>query len=253
MSVTHEDIDNVASWIKKKIHDAGVENAVVGISGGIDSAVVAALCVKALGKEHVYGVKIPINSSPKSYTDAYSVIRSLDINWLQFNLISVYNEMAQCLDPTSLASTALSRGNIKARLRMIALYDIASREEARGLVVGTTNKTEALIGYATKYGDHGVDIEPIQDFYKTEIFEMARLLGIPEQIINKRPTADLWEGQTDEDEIGLTYARIDEILQNRETTAWPNADELHPDFQKVRKMIQNSEHKRNVPPSYIRY
>jgi NAD+ synthase len=244
MSVTNDDIDAVTRWIRNYLGD---KKAVVGISGGIDSAVVAHLCTLAVGRNNVFGVKIPIESSKDSSVDATAVINNTGIIWEQVNLTDAYEELLDALDP----KTPLARGNIKARLRMIALYDMASCHKA--LVVGTTNKTESLIGYCTKFGDHGVDIEPIQDFYKTEIFEMARLLGVPEQIINKKPTADLWEGQTDEDEIGLTYARIDEILMSRETTAWPKTEELPPDFQKVKKMIDASEHKRNVPPSYLRY
>lgn len=235
MPVTHEDIDSIVYWITQEITKARKSTAVIGISGGIDSAVISTLCVKALGKENVVGVILPCQSNIQSSEDALLVFKKLELPFKFIKLDNAYNAYVDSAGWDT--RDKVSAGNIKARLRMIALYDIASAHN--GLVVGTTNKTEALLGYATKYGDHGVDIEPIQDFYKTEIFEIARLLDVPEQIINKKPTADLWEGQTDEDELGLTYTRIDEILQN-------------PDYLKVSKMIRNSEHKRNVPPSYTR-
>ena len=218
-----------------------MKTAVVGISGGIDSAVVAALCVRALGKENALGIRIPIESSEQSLIDGEAVINYLETPYLDVCFDHIMHDVKSYFPPEY--NTTLAVGNIKARLRMIVLYHIAFSHQ--GLVVGTTNYTEQMLGYATKFGDHGVDIEPIQNYYKMEIFEMARLLGIPEQIINKKPTADLWDGQTDEDELGLTYARIDEILKSPELNTSDDSD-----FVKVRKMIKASEHKRNVAPSY---
>ncbi len=135
---------------------------------------------------------------------------------------------------------------------MTALYSIAGVHN--GFVIGTTNLSESSIGFATKYGDHGVDIEPIGMFYKSEVYDMAKLLEVPRQIIERAPTAGLWDGQTDENEIGLTYDRIDEILKDDEfrSMLYENYEPVDADWLKVYRMVQASEHKRNIPPCYIR-
>jgi NAD+ synthase len=192
------------------------------------------------------GVLLPCNSSQESLNDGLLLAAHLGIKHHVRNLTYAYN--AFCISDLADQPDKVALGNIKARLRMTALYDAAIK--TNGLVVGTTNKTESHIGYATKYGDHGVDLEPIQDFYKTEIFEMARSLKIPESIINKKPTADLWNGQTDEEEIGLTYAEIDRILKHVLDDG-PYPGSTLENYDKVLNMMVTSEHKRKLPPFYL--
>jgi NAD+ synthase len=247
MTVDYFDVQDSVNWIRGKFNQTKMETAVIGISGGIDSAVVASLCVRALGGSRVFGLLLPCNSSQQSLDDGLLLVNHLGIKHQVRNLTYAYN--AFCISDLADNPNNVALGNIKARLRMTALYDAAFK--TKGLVVGTTNKTEASIGYATKYGDHGVDIEPIQDFWKTEIFDMARVLKIPDQIINKKPTADLWNGQTDEEEIGLTYVEIDSILKHiLEDGPYPGA--TIENYDKVLNMMCVSEHKRKLPPFYMR-
>jgi len=194
-----------------------MENVVIGISGGIDSAVVTTLAVEALGKDRVFGILMPgamIDTLKNTnYTDATDLAISLGIKYFPIPVDTFINK--HCLDimKNTLPDNKERRiriGNILARGRMIILYDQVMFRNA--LVLGTTNKTELLLGYFTKYGDGAVDIEPIADLYKTEIFKLARYIGVPDNIINKPPSADLWENQTDEEELGLKYEEIDQIL-----------------------------------------
>jgi len=257
------DVNMISNWITDYFTTAGRTNAIIGISGGIDSAVVAALCARALGKERVLGAILPIESSVHDGLDAIKLIQSLGIDYVTINEESAFQRWHQDLMGSGqvaafLASGALkenrkmTRANAKARFRMTTLYALS--EMADGLVVGTTNKSEMMIGYATKYGDGGVDLEPIMDYYKTEIFEMAELLEIPKEIINKPPSAGLWEGQTDEEEIGMAYSDIDTVLRYLETSKVDKTvgGYLETNMDKVRRMIMLNEHKGKMPPHYKR-
>ena len=200
--------NQISEFIKRMISEAGMKKAVIGLSGGIDSTVVAYLTVKAIGKENIYGMILPsIINSKNDILDAKYISDILKINCYLISIQNIVNDYFKecCVDKIRI-------GNFMARIRMSILYDKAKENNA--LVVGTTNKTEMYLGYFTKYGDGGVDIEPIADLFKTEIFELAKHLGVPENIINKPPSADLWEGQTDEDELGMSYEKIDEILKH---------------------------------------
>jgi len=215
-----KEILNISKWTKNYFRKANIKKAVVGISGGIDSAVIAAICVKALGKDNVIGVLLPCETYQEDLNDSINVSKSLGIKYVENNLTRAFNTWwnfysAEIGNPQVLTglldnSDVMVKANAKARFRMLTLYAVAA--QAKGLVVGTTNKTEMICGYCTKYGDGGVDIEPIIDFYKTEIFEMGRLLGIDNSIIDKPPSAGLWEGQTDEEELGFSYEDIDQYL-----------------------------------------
>jgi len=207
----------ITKFIHDKVFETGLQNVVIGISGGIDSAVVTTLAVEALGKNRVTGILMPGSTidtlKNTNYTDAINLAVSLGINHFLISVDTFINK--DCLDTMKniLQDDKERRvriGNILARGRMIILYDQAMFRKA--LVLGTTNKTELLLGYFTKYGDGAVDIEPVADLYKTEIFQLARHIGVPETIINKPPSADLWENQTDEEELGLKYEEIDQIL-----------------------------------------
>lgn len=261
--VNIHDINMISNWITDYFNAAGKVNAVIGISGGIDSAVTAHLCTRALGKERVLGVILPIESIAQDEIDAKRVISKLEIDYVTINEEAAFNRWYTDLLSSPQVNRFINsdifkfdrnmlRGNAKARFRMMTLYALS--EMCNGLVVGTTNKTEAAIGYATKNGDGGVDIEPIMDFYKTEIFEMAELLEVPEEIITKPPSAGLWPGQTDENEIGLSYKEIDRVLRYMEGSRMDTrmGGYLEASIDRVRQMVIRNEHKGKMPPHYKR-
>jgi len=194
-------------FIKEQTMKAGFVKAVIGVSGGVDSAVSAALASEALGKENVLGVMLPYRmSNPKSVEDAGLVIQKTGIRSELVNIsrmVDAYCEEYKITDP-------IRCGNIMARMRMIVLYDLSAREKA--LVIGTSNKTEILVGYGTQHGDIACAINPLGDLYKSQIWHLAEALSIPKRIIEKAPSADLWAGQTDEGELGVTYAELDALL-----------------------------------------
>ncbi len=197
----------LTGFIRDSITKAGMSRAVVGLSGGIDSAVSAYLVARALGPENVLALRMPYRSSPAdSLSDAEAAIEALG---LAHQTISI-TPMADALIERFPEMSKLRRGNIMARMRMITLYDQSMAWG--GLVLGTSNKTEFLLGYSTIYGDSGVALHPIADLYKYQVRQLARYLGLPKSIIEKPPSADLWLGQTDEDELGFTYDQADQVL-----------------------------------------
>ncbi len=203
--------DIIVDFIGTKLGEAGIPGAVVGISGGIDSALVAYLAVEALGAENVLGIHMPENATPESeVNDAKEVAEILGIDLKVIHISDVLGSYKSIMPDISEA-TAPVDGNLKARIRMSVLYYYANM--LGRVVMGTGNKTEILLGYFTKYGDGGVDLEPIGDLYKTEVREMSRMLGLPESILNKAPSAGLWEGQTDEEDLGVPYETIDRVLE----------------------------------------
>ena len=232
----------------------GDRKAIVGLSGGIDSTVVAYLCVRALGKDNVIGVEMPYDT--QSVEDSALVVKELGIKYIRKNIKTIVSQFP-VVDAgiPHWGNDKLISGNIMARVRMTLLYAVASYY--KGFVIGTTNKTEAKIGYYTKYGDGGVDLEPIADLYKTEVWEMARILGVPENLITKVPSAGLWDNQTDEGDFGMTYAELDDILKclggNTDTYAEDECIRLYGEKNttKVLEMIGNSEHKRHMPPAFM--
>jgi len=234
-------------FIKDQTTNAGFTKAVIGVSGGVDSAVSATLAAEALGKENVLGVMIPFRTSnPKSVEDAKLVIQATGI---RSELVDI-SKMVDGYCEDNKITDSLRRGNVMARMRMIVLYDLSAREKA--LVVGTSNKTEILVGYGTQHGDLASAINPVGDLYKSQIWQLAETLGVPKSVIEKAPSADLWEGQTDETEMGVTYAKLDALL-------FEMIDERHSDeelmmlgfeetlIKKVRGMIQQNQFKRRPP------
>lgn len=197
----------LVGFIRDQIYKIGMRRAVIGLSGGIDSALSAYLSAEALGPENVLAVRMPYRtSSADSLSDADLVIEALGLPALTVDI----TPMADPLIERFPEMNSVRRGNIMARLRMIVLYDQSAA--FGGLVMGTSNKTELLLGYSTVYGDSGVAVQPIGDLYKTQVRQLAAALGVPDSILNKPPSADLWEGQTDEDELGYTYAAVDQLL-----------------------------------------
>jgi NAD+ synthase len=197
----------LTGFIRSEVTRVGFTRAVVGLSGGIDSALSCALAVEALGKENVLAVRMPYKlSSPESLTHAELLIEQLEIP-------SKTIEITDMVEPLFAADpniTKLRKGNIMARERMIVLYD--QSEVFKGLVIGTSNKTEILLGYSTQWGDSASAINPIGDLYKAQIRQLSRALNIPAPIVDKAPSADLWDGQTDEGELGFTYEQADQVL-----------------------------------------
>jgi len=192
-------------FLQDEVFKTGIKNAVVGLSGGIDSAVVAVLAKKAFGN-HLLSVLMPSQfSSDDSLNHAKELTKKFDIRY-QITPIAPMLKAYITEDMNNLRI-----GNLSARLRMSILYDISAKENA--LVIGTSNKSELLLGYGTLFGDLSSAINPVGDLYKSEIFEFAKYLEIPNSIINKPPSADLWEGQKDEDDLGYTYIKIDRVLQ----------------------------------------
>jgi NAD+ synthase len=228
--------NKIISWIKQKVKDSGAKGIVMGLSGGVDSAVVAALCKEAVGRNNLLVLFLPCNSNSQDLKDAKLVARSLGLKSGLVDLSGVYNNFLKVLP----AAGSLARGNLKPRLRMSALYYFANK--LNYLVCGTGNKSELMVGYFTKYGDGGVDILPIADLFKRQVRKLARELNIPQGIITKPPTAGLWHGQTDEGEMGITYNELDDILDrmcnNKKQAA--GSDKVN----KIEKMRKNSEHKR---------
>ena len=245
------DLNKAIESIQKQIKDyIGDKLAVVGLSGGIDSSVVAYLCVNALGKNKVLGVSMPYNV--QSTEEARLVVERLGIRYLRNNIEFIVNSLKHEYNETFKRDLdKLTFGNMMARTRMMILYMYAN--ENNGFVVGTTNKTEAAIGYYTKFGDGAVDIEPIADLYKTEIYEVAKTLGVPEQIINQAPSAGLWPDQTDEKELGISYKDLDAILIDLDNWSPDGIDENKYGKEKIQKVLdleENSKHKKEMPPIF---
>ncbi|MCS6836300.1 MAG: NAD+ synthase [Anaerolineae bacterium] len=197
----------LVGFIRDEIAKSGMSRCVIGLSGGIDSALSAYLSAEALGPKNVLAVRMPYkSSSAASLEDAQAVIDDLGLPSLTIPI----TPMADALIDQFPDMNAVRRGNIMARLRMVALYD--QSVAWGGLVMGTSNKTEFLLGYSTIYGDSGVALQPIADLYKCQVRQLAADLGVPQAILDKAPSADLWVGQTDEQELGFTYAAADQIL-----------------------------------------
>lgn len=245
-----QEIERTCSFIKDYCDNAGIPNVVIGLSGGIDSSLSAVLAVKALGKNNVTGMILPYRtSSGSSAGDAELLAKNFGI---RTETIEITPMVDAYFEKTAPEANSLRRGNFMARMRMSVLYDYSAKIPA--LVLGTSNRTELLVGYFTQHGDGACAFEPIGHLYKTEVREMSRVLGIPSQIIDKAPTADLWEGQTDESELGISYPILDEILyQLTELSINPNDSESleYPlsTYQHVQKLISKSAFKRMLPPT----
>ncbi len=254
----------IGGFIQGQLRQAGFERAVLGLSGGIDSALVAYLVAEAIGAEKLLCVLMPYRtSSPASRADAEEVVRRLgcashvvEITAIVDGYFGTAGEAGAAGSPGAggpgaLEASALRRGNFMARARMMVLYDASVTWG--GLVVGTGNKTEALIGYTTLFGDSACAFNPIGDLYKSQVRQLSLAMGVPDAIVRKAPSADLWPGQTDEVEAGFTYPALDRLLHQmidrRRTDAELAALGFDPaTVARVDRMVATSEFKRQVPP-----
>lgn len=204
-------IEVITAFIRSQLEQTGFGRLVVGLSGGIDSATVAYLAARAIGQDNLLAVRMPYRtSSPDAETDAMRVVTSLGCRTELVEITPMVEPMLALISDGDEAALRVRRGNVMARQRMIVLYDRSAGFDA--LVAGTGNKTEALLGYGTLYGDMACAIAPIGDLYKSQLRAVAEALGVPGEIVAKPPSADLWPGQTDEDELGAGYDDLDRIL-----------------------------------------
>jgi len=207
--ITKEDIDSIVHFIKDVVRMTGCKGLIVGASGGLDSAVATKLCVDAVGGKKVLNIFLPaLVTAPADYITTADLSKKWGTGYKVVDIQPAINLFTGMLP--SKVETPLEKGNISARCRMMVLYDIAKK--SNHLVVGTTNRSEYMMGYFTKFGDGASDISPIIDLYKTQVWQVAKMIGVPKEIIEKVPTAGLWEGQTDESEMGITYRDLDLVL-----------------------------------------
>ena len=238
----------LTKFIRSEITRAGFSKAVIGLSGGIDSALSCALASEALGPENVLAVRMPYKtSSPESLAHAGLLIDQLGVQSLTFEI----TDMVSPLIDEMLPGAKVRRGNVMARARMIVLYD--QSEVFNGVVVGTGNKTEILLGYSTLWGDSASALNPIGDLYKTQVRQLSRAMEIPDVIIDKAPSADLWAGQTDEDELGFTYEEADNLLYLLVDHRYSPEECIEAGFdqafvKKVVDRIRRNQFKRMLPP-----
>jgi NAD+ synthase len=247
---------DIAEWLRQGITAAGARGLAVGLSGGVDSAVVARLCQMA-SPEAVVGVMMPCHSDPRDLADAQLLAAHFAIPTVRVDLTPAYDRLVEDLQrvmallpadqqpvPASEAPDIRARvplANVKPRLRMTTLYFVANT--LNYLVVGTGNRSELTIGYFTKYGDGGVDLLPLATLLKSEVRAMAKELGVPDSIIEKAPSAGLWLGQADEDEMGFTYAELENYLTNGPETVSPAL------AMRIERLVRGSDHKRSPIPT----
>ena len=241
MASIEEKVNYTVNWLREQVKVSGTKGILVGLSGGIDSAVVGHLIKKAFPNDSL-GVILPCKSISRDAEDAYKLAENADLKYVEIKLKEAHDVLLMGINKVFEGENSdndrMMDANLRARLRMTTLYGIANK--LGYLVAGTDNAAEVLTGYFTKYGDGGVDILPIANLTKREVYDWARYFEIPESIIDRPPSAGLWEGQTDENEMGTTYNMIDDYLDGKDI---PDNDKKI-----IERLNKRSEHKRNMPP-----
>lgn len=237
----------LVKFLRDAVHKVGFERAIIALSGGLDSALVAYLIAEAIGPENVLAIRMPYkSSSPDSLADAQAVVDALGVRCDTVDITPMVDPLLARFPDAS----TLRRGNIMARMRMVVLYDQSAA--SGGLVIGTSNKTETLLGYSTIYGDNAAAVQPIADLYKAQVRQLAAALDLPPSILTKPPSADLWAGQTDEDELGFTYDLADQVLyllvDERYTVDEVAAEGFERDFvARIWRQVRLNHFKRTMP------
>ncbi|ADN37337.1 NAD+ synthetase [Methanolacinia petrolearia DSM 11571] len=238
--------EKIEQMIRHTFWSSGRKRIVIGISGGIDSALAGVLSSKAIGGENVYGYFLPSDVTPeKDKEDVEDLCNKFGINLAIVPISSILRSFETISGYTE---TKYLKGNLMVRIRMTLLYYYANLND--GLVCGTSNKTEYILGYCTKHGDEAADIQPLLHLYKTDVRRLAKEAGVPETILNKEPSAGLYTGQTDEDEIGFSYEEIDAALRSLEENGWRAAGKTEED---ILEKVKNTAHKRNGPPNLLKF
>jgi len=235
--------DQIAAWLREQLTAADATGFVCGLSGGVDSATAAALAVRAVGPERVLAALMPCHSQPEDAVLGQIVAHTFSIPTVTVDLSESYDALMASFSPSD---HPLAAANVKPRLRMTVLYYLA--QSRNYLVLGSGNRTEIAVGYFTKYGDGGVDLLPLGGLYKTRVWELARELGVPQEVVERPPSAGLWPGQTDEGEMGITYRELDRVLAAIEAGDTTGVDPAT--LEKVQGMIARSAHKRAFPPVF---
>ena len=234
----------VEQMIRYAYWNSGCSGIIVGVSGGVDSALAAAFCCRAVGPDKVLGLSLPTSvSNPQDLEDARALCAGL---CMEHRVVPIDPMLAAFKTLPGFTENPYLLGNLMARIRMTTLYYYANRDHR--LVCGTSNRSEYLLGYCTKYGDNAADFQPIVHLYKKDVYEMAKEMQIPEPILSKKPSAGLWEGQSDEGEIGLSYAEIDAALVALESHGWKAENTAE---EKVLTRVKKNAHKRLPAPSLL--
>jgi NAD+ synthase len=245
--------EHITAFIERVVADAGAEGAVLGLSGGIDSTLTAHLAVEALGEEGLHGLVLPSDvNTDRNMSDAERVAELLEIEYDVIDINPVVDAFVDAA-PDRAAADRMALGNVRVRTRAVINYFVANAEGR--VVLGTGNRSEAMTGYFTKYGDQAVDCNPIGNLYKCQVRQLARHVGVPDEFVEKPPSAEMWEGQTDEEEMGLGYDTLDAILALHvdgpfsKSATVRTLDVPESAVERVVDLVAGSEHKRHMPPA----